>query len=187
MCHACLLLAINFCLPRSDMSNALCKGCGNISDAASRENYNFSFTGFRVFPPPPPLSFKCVISLRCNSSYDLHSIGKDELGLAGVVKESPPLGTHGSAWPLASPKPSEVGTHQLEEQRLDPTYVLQYRQNLWVWTGAKIRAASHWAARAEAGAGAGGSWCGREGSAGGHTGFWASTWHTPGWGKPCKT
>lgn len=44
-----------------------------------------------------PLSFKCVISLRCNSSYDLHSIGKDELGLAGVVRGSPPLGTHGSA------------------------------------------------------------------------------------------
>lgn len=31
------------------MSNALCKGCGNISDAASLENYNFSFTGFGVF------------------------------------------------------------------------------------------------------------------------------------------
>lgn len=88
VCHACLLLAINFCLPRSDMSNALCKGCGNISDAASRENYNFSFTGFRVFFLPP-LSFKCVISLRCNSGYNLHSIGKDELGPAGVVKGSP--------------------------------------------------------------------------------------------------
>lgn len=31
------------------MSDALCKGCGNISDSASRENYNFSFTGFGVF------------------------------------------------------------------------------------------------------------------------------------------
>lgn len=66
------------------MSNALCKGCGNISDAASQGNYNFSFTGLRVFFPP--LSFRCVISLRCNSGYDLNSRGKDELGLAGVVK-----------------------------------------------------------------------------------------------------
>lgn len=56
MCHACLLLAINFCLPRSDMSNALCKGCGNISDAASQGNYNFSFTGLRVFFFSPFLS-----------------------------------------------------------------------------------------------------------------------------------
>lgn len=103
MCHACLLLAINFCLPRSDMSNALCKGCGNISDAASRENYNFSFTGFMVFFFPL-LSFKCVISLRCNSGYDLHSRGKDELGLAGVVKGSWPPSTHGSGWPPASPR-----------------------------------------------------------------------------------
>lgn len=31
------------------MSNALCKGCGNISDVASREDYDLSFTGFRVF------------------------------------------------------------------------------------------------------------------------------------------
>lgn len=67
------------------MSNALCKGCGNISDAASRENYNFSFTGFRVFFFPS-LSFKCFISLRCNSGCDLYSGRKDELGLAGVVK-----------------------------------------------------------------------------------------------------
>lgn len=67
----------------------------------------------------PSLSFKCVISLRCNGGYHLHSRGKDELGLAGVVKGSPPLGTHGLSWPLASPKASEVGTHRTEEQRSD--------------------------------------------------------------------
>ena len=58
-----------------------------------------------------PLSFKCVISLRFNSSYNLHSTEKDELGLAGVVKGSLSLGTHGSAWPLEPPECSEVGTH----------------------------------------------------------------------------
>ena len=114
-------------------------------------------------------------------------MGKDELGLAGVVKASPPLDTHGSAWPLASPEPSEVGTHQMEEQRSDPACMLGYRQNPWGWTGAESGAASRWAAGAEAAAGAGGSWCGREGSAGGRTGFRANTWHTVGWGKPCKT
>jgi len=93
------------------MSNALCKGCGNISGAASRENYNFSFTGFRVFPPPP-LSFRCVISLSCNRGDDLRSGGKDELGLAGVVKVSPSLGTHCSAWtsrPQNPPRWAPVG------------------------------------------------------------------------------
>lgn len=104
----------------------------------------------------------------------------------GMVKGSPPLGTHSSAWPPASLKSSEVGTHQMEEQRSDPACMLGYRQNPWGWTGAKSRAASRWAAGAEAAAGPGGSWCGREGSAGGHAGFWASTWHTLGWGKPCK-
>lgn len=39
---------------------------------------------------PPSVSFKCVISLRWSGGYGLHSAGKDELGLAGVVKGSLP-------------------------------------------------------------------------------------------------
>lgn len=153
------------------MSNALCKGCGNISDAASRENYNFSFTGFRVFFFPS-LSFKCFISLRCNSGCDLYSGGKDELGLAGVVKGSSSLGTHDSSWPLAPAKPSEVGTHLAEEQQSDPAYTRGHRQIPCGCSGAEGGSASRWAARTKAAAGAGGSWCGREGRAG----SWASTW-----------
>lgn len=38
-----------------------------------------------------PVSFKCVISLSWSSGYELHSVGKDELGLAGVAKGSMPV------------------------------------------------------------------------------------------------
>lgn len=48
----------------------------------------------------PPVSFKCVISLCWSSGYELHSTGKDELGLAGVVKGSQP----GPLCPQSSPK-----------------------------------------------------------------------------------
>lgn len=93
MCHACLLLAIHFCLPRSDMSNALCKGCGNISDAASPENHNSSFTGFRLFFFPSSLQM-CYFT-----EMEQLSTGEDELGLDGKVKDQVQSG------PLCSQSP----------------------------------------------------------------------------------
>lgn len=38
-----------------------------------------------------PVSFKCVISLSWSSGCELHSVGKDELGLAEVAKGSMPV------------------------------------------------------------------------------------------------
>lgn len=48
----------------------------------------------------PPVSFKCVISLCWSSGYEFHSTGKDELGLAELVKGSLP----GLLCPQSSPK-----------------------------------------------------------------------------------
>lgn len=160
------------------MSNALCKGCGNISDSASRENYNFSFTGFGIFFFHP-VSFKCVISLSWSSGYELHRVEKDELGLAGVAKGSVP----GPLCPQSSPKWECI---ECRSSSVTPLAYLGAGKTCGGGEGLKSGLErgwkqATWATDAEAAARVGG-WWDRQ-----HTGVWANTWHSLGWEKPCKT